>query len=121
MLDKEENNYGSVDLNRKNENQVCMKFINYVQENIAEELFLKNIASELGYNQSYICQSFKENYDLSPMSFLYKFRVKKAAELLKHSGHSLNQIARKTGFKTVHHFNRIFSKYQGKPPGEYRE
>ncbi|RAK04982.1 AraC family transcriptional regulator [Halanaerobium saccharolyticum] len=117
----ENENYHSSVLKEKAKNQLCKKFINYIEENYSRDLFLKNIASELGYNQSYICQSFKENYNLTPMNFLYKYRVKKAAELLKNSGDTLTQIARKTGFKTVHHFNRTFSKYQGKPPGEYRD
>lgn len=113
--------YHSPVLNAKTENQLCKNFLNYIEENFSRDLFLKDIASELGYNQSYICQCFKENYNLTPMNFLYKYRVKKAAELLKTSGDTLTQIARKTGFKTVHHFNRTFSKYQGKPPGEYRD
>jgi len=108
-------------LKENTENQLCRKFLNYIEENYSRELLLKDIASELGYNQSYICQIFKENYNLTPMSFLYKYRIQKAAELLKESGDTLSQIAGKTGFKTVHHFNRTFSKYQGQPPGEYRD
>ncbi|SIQ43877.1 AraC family transcriptional regulator [Halanaerobium kushneri] len=112
---------GSWDLEKNIENQVCKSFINYVEDNFKKDLFLKDIASELGYNQSYICQCFKECYDLTPMNFLYKFRIKKSAELLKKTDKSLAEIARETGFKTVHHFNRTFNKYQGKPPGEFRK
>ncbi|SFL62389.1 helix-turn-helix domain-containing protein [Halanaerobium salsuginis] len=101
--------------------RVCKLFINYVKKNYQADLLLKTIASDLGFNQSYICQCFDKNYQLTPMNFLYKYRIEKAAELIKYSDYSLREISQLTGFKTIHHFNRTFSKYQGLPPGRYRK
>ena len=113
--------------NNKNElvgdknNPVCSKFIEFISDNYEKDLSLKQISKQIGYNPSYICQKFKKVYNTSPMKYLYQFRINKAKELIIYSDYSLKQIAAKTGFKTIHHFTRLFHKNEGKTPGEFRD
>ncbi|MDA8352423.1 MAG: helix-turn-helix domain-containing protein [Firmicutes bacterium] len=41
--------------------------------------------------------------------FLQKERLQKASTLLKSTDLSINQIAERTGFSTVHYFTRVFT------------
>ncbi|MNJ04943.1 HTH-type transcriptional regulator YesS [compost metagenome] len=47
--------------------------------------------------------------------------MKKAKELLKQSRHKVQDISRMTGFETSAYFTRLFKKYTGLTPQEYRQ
>lgn len=99
----------------------CQKVKAYIKAHYHEELNLKAIAAEVGYNQSYICQIFKRKMNNTPIGYLYSYRLKKAKELITFSDYSLKQIATMTGFKNVHHFTRIFHQIEGATPGQWRK
>jgi AraC-like DNA-binding protein len=48
-------------------------------------------------------------------------RIEKAIELLKDPKNSLADIAYLTGFSDQSHFTRIFKKFTGKNPSEFRK
>lgn len=95
-------------------------FIEHIKKHYMDDLSLKKIAKSLGYNQSYICQQLKKVYKCTPITLLYKFRIKKARELITNTDYSLKQVSELVGFKTVHHFSRKFKEYQGITPGQFR-
>jgi len=47
-------------------------------------------------------------------------RIRRAAELIVYSDHSLSQVASMCGYASVSHFNRVFLKYVGITPGQCR-
>ena len=47
-------------------------------------------------------------------------RIRRAAELIVYSDHSLVQVSQLCGFSSVSHFNRVFLKYAGITPGQAR-
>ncbi len=102
-------------------NPFCQQVIDYIKKHYQEELTLKSIAAALGYNQSYVCQMFKNNTKNTVMHYLYHYRIEKAKELIVYSDYDLKEIAMVTGFKTIHHFTRLFHKIQGLTPGQWRE
>lgn len=95
--------------------------IEYINNNYMNQLTLDCIAESLNYNKSYICQLFNSEMDYTPMQYIHKCRIKKACELILYSDYSLKEIAEVIGFKTVHHFNRVFSRIKGIPPGQWRD
>ena len=48
-------------------------------------------------------------------------RIRRAAELIVYSDHSLSQVAERCGFASVSHFNQVFLKYVGITPGHCRK
>lgn len=55
------------------------------------------------------------------MCYLNKFRVEKAARYLKESDYTITEIALKVGFEDSNYFSKIFKKYMGKTPREYKQ
>jgi AraC-like DNA-binding protein len=94
--------------------------IHYIQENYGKDLSLENIAEATYFNKSYLSTIFKKNEGLTVNDFIYKFRTYKACELIAYSDLQLSQVSTMVGFKHVQHFSRMFKKYIGLPPGEYR-
>lgn len=108
------------DTESSSSDMVCERFIDYVKDHYDDHLELGSIARSIGYHQSYICQRFKEVHGQSPMRFVYEYRLDRAKDLMLYSDcFSLEQVALKTGFKTVNHFCRLFKKYVGITPRQY--
>jgi hypothetical protein len=85
-------------------------------------LSLKEVSQSLNVHPSYLSREFSKYFDnLSFGDYIRKLRIQKAVQLLNDSSHSLAEIAYLTGFSDQSHFNRIFKKYTGKNPSEYRK
>jgi AraC-like DNA-binding protein len=85
-------------------------------------LNLKEVSQSLHVHPTYLSREFSKYFnDLSFGDYIRKLRIEKAVQLLNESDHSLAEIAYLTGFSDQSHFNRIFKKYTGKRPSEFRK
>jgi AraC-like DNA-binding protein len=78
------------------------------------------LARELGFSVRHIRNEFARELGASPMRYLLQFRVTLAQELIGRSDYELKQVAEIVGFKSVHHFTRVFGRVVGIPPGVFR-
>jgi AraC-like DNA-binding protein len=84
-------------------------------------LSLKQISKELNVHPAYLSREFSKYFeDLSFGDYIRKLRIEKSIHLLHSSAYSLTEIAYLTGFSDQSHFTRIFKKFTGKNPSEYR-
>ncbi|MEX1238253.1 MAG: chromate resistance protein ChrB domain-containing protein [Cyclobacteriaceae bacterium] len=85
-------------------------------------LSLKELSQSLNVHPTYLSRKFSKYFDdLSFGDYLRKMRIEKAMELLKDPKNSLADIAYLTGFSDQSHFNRIFKKFTGRSPAEFRK
>ncbi|MDQ0114105.1 AraC-like DNA-binding protein [Paenibacillus harenae] len=92
----------------------------YMNENFRENLSLHSLSQFIGSSPGYFSNLFKKQTGISPIEFLTHIRINKAKELLLLSDAALREIANHVGYSDVYYFNRIFKKYTGMPPGQYR-
>jgi AraC-like DNA-binding protein len=84
-------------------------------------LSLKDISKELQVNPAYLSREFSKYFDnLSFGEYIRKLRIEKAIQLMHSSKYSLTEIAYLTGFSDQSHFTRIFKRFTGQNPSEYR-
>lgn len=55
----------------------------------------------------------------NPSVFFKRYKLNRAADLLKEGKHNMSEIAWMTGFNTLSHFSTSFKKQFGVPPSEY--
>ena len=55
----------------------------------------------------------------NPSVFFKRYKLNRAADLLKEGKHNMSEIAWMTGFSTLSHFSTSFKKQFGVPPSEY--
>ncbi len=85
-------------------------------------LSLKELSESLNVHPSYLSREFSKYFDdLSFGEYIRKLRIEKAIVLLNDQKNTLAEIAYLTGFSDQSHFNRIFKKYTGKNPSEFRK
>lgn len=94
--------------------------VQYIDEHFGEALSLDSIAAAIRFNKSYLSAAFKREMGETVNNYIYKIRAYKACELIAYSDFSIAEVSAMIGFKNEQHFNRVFKKYIGIPPGEYR-
>lgn len=103
-----------------NYSELSQRIVKYLEENFAEDISLDTLAQAMGYNKSYLCVAFRKNTQFTIQDCLNMIRIRRAAELIVYSDHSLSQVASMCGYSSVSHFNRVFLKYVGITPGQCR-
>ena len=96
------------------------KVIDYLEANYSRNLTLDDVSAGVGISKNYLCNAFKSNTGITILDCLNMIRVRKAAELIVYSDLSLTQVAKMCGYVSTSHFNRVFSRVAGIPPGQCR-
>lgn len=96
------------------------RVIDYVLNNLAEELPLEKLAEVAGFEKNYFLRKFKKQTGYTPIAFILNRRLEKAKELLRFSDMNITQIAEATGFKSVHYFSKVFFDNVHVRPSDYR-
>ena len=96
------------------------KVIAYLSDHYSENLSLDDISKGVGTTKNYLCNAFKRNTGITIIDCLNMIRIRKAAELIVYSDLPLAQVAQMCGYVSTSHFNRVFLRYVGVPPGQCR-
>jgi AraC-like DNA-binding protein len=96
------------------------RIVHYLEAHCEEELSLDALAAAMDYNKTYLCAAFKKDTGQTILDCQNMIRIRRAAELIVYSDHSLVQVSHLCGFSSVSHFNRVFLKYAGITPGQAR-
>lgn len=94
--------------------------ISHLERNYTERLTLKDLTSVAHMSVSTLTRSFHRVFSLSPIDYLIRLRVSKAAELLRMDDSSVTDIAFEVGFTDSNYFSRQFRRIMGVSPSNYR-
>lgn len=105
---------------RNNRNSLTIRnIVDYIQNNLTEEITLKSVAANFGYNHSVLAKTLKEYSGTSFTDLLNNLRLEKAVHYFYDCNISITEAAFLSGFGSVRNFNRIFSNTLGVTPTEY--
>jgi AraC-like DNA-binding protein len=96
------------------------KVLAYIYKQFAEPLTLSDIANNCGYSPQYISSRFRQRTGITIHRYLMAYRISRAKRLLLYTSKPIKEIAFQTGFKSVHHFTRVFRRIQSLPPAAWR-
>ena len=85
-----------------------------------QNLNITTICNELLISHSKFNYKLKELTGETPGSFFRKFKLNKAAKLLREGKYNVSEISVMTGFGTVSYFSVAFKKQFGISPSEYK-
>ncbi|MDF2962607.1 MAG: transcriptional regulator, AraC family, partial [Paenibacillus sp.] len=100
---------------------VAKQILDYTHINFDKEISLGGIADKLKLDPSYVSRLFRQEVSITFTDYVIALRLAKAKELLQHSTLTVKDIGAMVGYANQRSFNRIFKKYEGVTPGEYRE
>ena len=95
--------------------------MNYIQHHLSEPISAEEMAKELFMSRPYLSAKFKEETGETLTDFILKEKTEEAKRLLRYSDKSSTAIGAYLGFSSLGHFSRVFKKYAGQAPSEYRD
>lgn len=96
------------------------KALNYIENNLQEDIDLSAIAKEAGYSLYHFHRIFKGIVGDSMKDYVRKRRFTEAAKELVYTNKSIVEIAVKYGYESREGFSRAFEKVYGRNPSEVR-
>ncbi|MBP1989647.1 AraC family transcriptional regulator [Paenibacillus eucommiae] len=94
--------------------------LRFLSEHYQETKSIESLSLQLNYSPQYLSRKFKEQTGLSPIEYIIKLRMEKAQRLLITTDATLQEIASSVGYPDLFYFNRMFKKYAGIAPGQFR-
>ena len=96
--------------------------LDYIEKGISSPtLSLQEVADHVGMSASAFSRSFKDKVGRNFKEYVDAARILRAKALLGGADMPIEQIAASVGYDTLTSFYRMFKKYVGTAPGEYRQ
>jgi AraC family transcriptional regulator len=106
--------------NKRLSDRRLRQVFDYIEDNLADNISLENLASVVGFSASHFKVLFREATGLSPHQYLIRRRVERARHLLGEANMSICQIAIETGFSHQSHLARHMNRVLGISPKALR-
>lgn len=91
-----------------------------ISADLSADLSLRNLAAAQNINPSYLSDLFRRETGKTVTDHINSERMRLAASLLDSTGLQIQTIAQHCGIMDVQYFSKLFKKYLGKTPKEYR-
>jgi len=108
-------------MKKKTSDVLMLSAKDYIERNLSAELSIDVLAEYLGISGSYFSLLFKQHFGETFVEYVTKQRMEMARSLLALSDKSVTQVGQMVGYAERRYFTRVFSKYTGMLPSEYRE
>lgn len=101
-------------------NEIIKKAIRYISQNFSRNLTLDEVADHVHLNPAYFSTLFKQSIGSSFKEYLNMVRIEESKRLLSNTDYSIIDISLATGFEDQSYFSKVFKKYTGLTPKQYR-
>lgn len=107
--------------NLKSENAFLL--LNYIHQNIYEPKNLKaeTMSKHFNVSPTYISEYFKTQTGQSLQEYVTSYKLKLIETRLQFTDMQINEIVHELGFSDASHLNRLFKKYKGVSPSEFKK
>jgi AraC-like DNA-binding protein len=78
------------------------------------------LARRVGLSRSGFASRFAELVGEPPLQYLVRWRIARAAELLRDTEDGIVEIASRVGYESVPSFSRTFKRWRGQSPAAFR-
>lgn len=95
--------------------------VHYFNENYSKPISIEQYASEHLMSVNWFIHNFKNVMKAPPMQYIVSLRIAAAKGYLENSNKNISEIAATVGYDNALYFSRLFRKYTGVTPSEYRK
>lgn len=105
----------------KNYSPPVKKAILCIEDDLTANLTLSTLAQRQNLSAGYLSGIFKKETGKTVTEFITEKRIERARHLLSATNLQVQTVAQHCGIYDVHYFSKVFKKYTGTTPKEYRE
>lgn len=92
----------------------------HVDRHYAEPLELDDLARVAGYSRFHFAREFRAVYGETPVRYLTRRRIERAAELLRWVNLTVTEVCHLVGFSSLGSFSSAFSEFLGTSPSQFQ-
>lgn len=118
LLSQEEENESETGAQTENS---ILRVIEYVGKHYTENLTLSFLSEKFYLAPAYLSRSFKKQTGKNLIAYMTEKRLEKAVEYIEIKDMSLTEIAFLVGYSDYTYFNKVFRRYMGVSPTQFRE
>ena len=100
--------------------QLIRKAMAYIHRHFSEPLTREEIADHIGISADYLTDCFRQELGIPPITYIRRYRIRQACELLRNSDQPITQVALSVGFSDSAHFTRTFQREMNVTPRAFR-
>lgn len=93
---------------------------NVIHQDSTDELSLTKVAKAVNISANHLSEKFKQVTGVNFVTYVARIRFENARGLLHDPEMRVSEVAFAAGFQSLSQFNRVFKKFSGKSPTEYR-
>lgn len=98
------------------------KTLRYMVQNFEDKISLDEVASHSGVSKFHLCRIFKDHLKVSPICWLWRFRVFVSAEIIcQRPVYPIHIISEQCGFKSPGHFAKYFKNHLNMRPSNLKK
>jgi len=97
-----------------------VKAIDYIKGHVNDKVGINEIAEYLGISVPYLSRLFKAETGENVSEYIIKRKIEAAIIMLKYSSKSIAEISAHLNFSSQSYFTKVFRKYAGLTPKEYK-
>lgn len=102
------------------ENQIIAHVKEFIEENYTKNITLADAANHVKLSTSYLSGLFSQRVDCGFVDYVNKRRIENSCFYLKNGDLKTYEVAFKVGFHDEKYFTRVFKKYMGMTPSQFR-
>jgi len=97
-----------------------LKAQQWMEAHLTEKMSMENLAGHVGISPRHFIRRFKKATGESPLNCLQQMRIETAKKILETRTDRVDEITRSIGYENSSTFRKLFKKYTGLSPREYR-
>lgn len=98
-----------------------MQAVRYIEENYTQNITVEQLSSCCQMSMPRFFPKFKKQFGLTPVEYVNQYRITRAIILLMNGTASVEEIGDQVGFESTAYFRRVFKKFTGRSPRDFRK
>lgn len=102
------------------DHQMMERLRTFMEEHLTESIPIQEMADHLCMSRTLFYNKIRSITGLTPVVFYRKYHIERAAQMMRNEGLTVSEACYGTGFSDPKYFSKVFKKFMGVSPSEYR-
>jgi AraC-like DNA-binding protein len=106
---------------KKDNTDIIDQTVDFMRTHIGMRLSVSEMSEERNISNSYLTKLFRRSTGMAPMDYFIHLKMQKACQLLYSGNVKIKDVAAELGYDDPFYFSRLFKRYMGTSPEQYRQ